>query len=592
MHHVIDRFTGGLSAGMALRLAWSMASAVAGVWLLGRALRRPPASGAQTGWTRPLRLAALALCGLWSGVWLALALLRLGYPYELEWNGGAMLDHSERVLNHLPLYVRPGPGWFPFEYPPLYFWVCAALMRLGDGESYVPMRLVSILSTVGCAALIFVYVRSLVVSRGAGRTWALIAAGLFLASYRFTGAWYDLERLDMLFMLLTLTGAVCLLRCLSATGGADSATRQEYSGPPILNPSSVFRPPSTSWAAAAAVALSLAFLTKQQALLFILAGGAALAWAGAGRPLAVFAVLTGLLCGGAVVALNADSQGWFGYYCFHVPIANGIRASLVPIYFCADLPLYAPCIGILLLVLRAPKPPGPEEGAYSAPVRNGRAALATLMLAAGLLVSFLSRAHWGGDQNVLIPGFVFLGASACAVAGRWQHAIPRGGAPLYLLMVCQLLTLSYRPDAQLPTAVGSDAGRRFQAAVHDLEREGEVLCIDHGHVTRPRHFHTLGLRDAMEADGGMPPDLSAALQAHRYAAIVMDARPSGSGTDQITRYYQVRGTLGIPTTWVVTGYPTPSPSRTVYVLRPRRALARRGGRVSHQERPYRVTHRE
>src|SRR5579862_4770311 len=74
-------------------------------------------------WPNRLRIVCLGICGFWSVVWLIIAAFRLRYPYEVEWIGGAMRDHCMRIVNKQPLYVPPGSGWFPYEYPPVYFWV-------------------------------------------------------------------------------------------------------------------------------------------------------------------------------------------------------------------------------------------------------------------------------------------------------------------------------------------------------------------------------------------------------------------------------------------------------------------------------------
>src|SRR5262249_50301070 len=115
-----------------------------------------------------LRSAVLLLSLFWAAAWLVLALLRLRYPFELEWIGGAMRDHCEQVLTGKPLYVPPGPDWFPYEYPPLYFWVSALLMRCAGGVSFAAMRLVSILSTLGCAYLLFRWVRDCIRQQARG----------------------------------------------------------------------------------------------------------------------------------------------------------------------------------------------------------------------------------------------------------------------------------------------------------------------------------------------------------------------------------------------------------------------------------------
>lgn len=541
---------------MAIRLAWAVLSAiVGGVWLW-RA-RDQEATPTALAWGRALCRLALGLSGFWGALWLVLALIRLPYPYELEWNGGAMSDHCERILAGKSLYVPPGPNWFPFEYPPLYFWASAALVRLTGCGILIAMRAVSILSTLGCAYLLFLWVRRAVTrsgqedSRRCGTIWGWIAAGIFLATYRFTGAWYDVERLDMLFLCLSLLG-IYLLVCATEEPQPGPVSRQRVAA-----------------ACLSAAALSLAFLTKQQAVLFMVGGGAALLWRREVRLLVPYALTALLLCGGAVMALNATTQGWFGYYCFHVPLSNGIHLNLARQYFVGDLPLYAPLIAalaVLLLARRRHSEPAPRlDGSIAAN------AVSIAMTGMGLLGSLLSRAHWGGDQNVLMAGYIVLATAACIVAGRWVTARPeRGTIPLYALLLAQFVTLVYRPDLQLPHAANRTAGAVYAQRIHQLEREGEVLCLDHGGLTTPRHFQIMGLLDVLNTEKRMPPAFVAALQAHRFAAIVTDAPldPNGAFAIVLESYAPVES-FQLTTPWVVTGFPTPSPGRPVWVYRPR-----------------------
>lgn len=516
----------GVSAGMTVRLAFALATAVVlGAWLYR--MRTTQHCGR---FDAALRAIVLALCAFWSATWLLLALLRLSSPYELEWCGGAMRDMAARALNGQSLYVAPGPAWFPYEYPPLYLWVSAALMRIAGGAvSFAPMRLVSIASTLGSAALLAWWVRRL----SSSRTWGLIAAGLFLASYRFTGAWYDVERLDMLFLFLSL-GGICLLQ------------RAEEKD-------------SIGWACAAAVAHLLAFLTKQQAILFIVAGMGALVWQRKWRSLAVYTSSAIALCIGSVGVMNAATGGWFSYYCFRVPMANGIRANLARTYVLTDLPLFAPALAILFAA----------GNGYRAKAPATDVSLLWWMTGAGVLGSLISRAHWGGDRNVLITGYVFLGAAACVPAGRWSAAYPGVRAPLFVLVLAQLLTLTYRPAAQLPRAQGRAAGDRYAALIRTLEKDGLVLSLDHGSFTTTQHFHLMALLDVMQTQKGLPSTLLEAVQTHRFAAIVVDAKPENEGyLGVIAREYRHVENMRITNTWVVTGFPTPSPARSVWVLRP------------------------
>jgi len=546
-----------LSGGMIVRLAWAVLSAVCGGVWLWRARHQEEATPAAQNWGRALCRLTLGLSAFWSVVWLAIALIRLPYPYELEWIGGAMRDHCERVIAGRPLYVPPGPDWFPYEYPPLYFWVSAAVVRVTGCGVFIAMRAVSIVSTLGCAVLLALWVRRAVArphqdgSRRSGTIWGWIAAGIFLATYRFTGAWYDAERLDMLFLVLALLG-IYLLVC---------ATEEAPKGPASA--------PRIACACLSALAFSLAFLTKQQAVLFLAGGGAALLWRREGRLLVPYALTALLCCGGAILALNAATHGWFSYYCFHVPLSNGIRLNLARQYFVGDLPLYAPLIALLIVSLLAQR-----RNPDTVPRSDGGVAANAVLIAMtgmGLLGSLLSRAHWGGDQNVLMAGYIVLEAAACIAAGRWFAARPQTTAlPLYALLLAQFVTLFYRPDLQIPHAANRAAGALYAQRIHQLERGGEVLCLDHGGLTTPPHFQMMGLLDVLNAEKRMPPALVTALKAHRFAAIVTDAPLDPNGAFAIVlESYAPSESLQLTTPWVVTGFPTPSPGRPVWVYRPR-----------------------
>jgi hypothetical protein len=524
---------------MQLRLAWAVLAAIGGAVWLRQSLERPVATGQQEGTGRlatALRLGVGALAVFWSVTWLVLALLRLPYPFELEWAGGAMRDHCTRLLTGLPIYCAPAPDWIPYEYPPLYMWVAAQITRVSGCTLYLAMRGLSIGSTIGCAILIAVWCARLIGPSRQRTGWCLTAAGLFLAAYRLTGAWYDVERIDMLFLFLSLASALLL-----ELGDIGSA-------------------------AVAALVLSLAFFTKQQAVLFILGAFAALAYRRQWYRLLAFTLISLLGCIVPALLLNRATDGWFGYYCFHVPLANGTRLDLALQYMCGDLPLYAPAIALLLVAAHR------KLARRSSDRDLRRYVVLIAMTAMGVAGSLLSRAHWGGDQNVLIAGFLFLGTAACVAAGRLEARYPGCAAPLNFLLFALFLVCTYRPDAQLPTAANRAAGIRHLEAVKALEREGEVLCIDHGGQTHIPHFQMLGLRDLLVDAKRLPPSLTAAFRAHRYAAVLVDVIPSAGSPlgKALAADYEPVKCLHMNAAWVVTGYPTPGPDRPVWVFRPRR----------------------
>jgi hypothetical protein len=89
-------------------------------------------------------------------------------------------------------------------------------------------------------------------------------------------------------------------------------------------------------------------------------------------------------------------------------------------------------------------------------------------------------------------------------------------------------------------------------------------------MSLPRHFHLMALLDVIGTEKGLPATIVVALRSHRYAAILTDARPEeGGALAELLRDYRPAECLHIDASWIATGFPTPSPSREVWVLRPR-----------------------
>ena len=114
---------------------------------------------------RASRLAA-ALAGLVAiGAYLFIALSRLNYPFTLEWLEGNSLVEVHRILAGQPLCPAPTAGYVPDGYPPLYFALSAAAARV-LGVSYLPLRLVSLVSSLACLAVLARLVQSLLLLSG------------------------------------------------------------------------------------------------------------------------------------------------------------------------------------------------------------------------------------------------------------------------------------------------------------------------------------------------------------------------------------------------------------------------------------------
>jgi hypothetical protein len=467
-----------------------------------------------TGVAEVARGALLAGAALYILVYLAIALYRLPYPFELEWIEGGMLEHVRRVLAGEPLYVPPSLDFVPLLYPPLYYHVAAAVTRL-VGVELAALRLVSISASLVCLALIFAITHRESGSRTAG----FLAAALFAAAFRTGGAWLDLGRVDSLFMAFLL-GTVYVVRHGTTTRAA------------LLG----------------AALIVLAYLTKQSALLVAasLAGYALLV-----RPRfgAQFAAFTALLLGGSLLIGHATTNGWFTYYTWTMPRHHALVQSRYLGFWTEDLlrpfPLAVAAAVTFLIVL--------------ARRRDPRVLFHLALLGGTAATSWASRLHSGGYDNVMLVVY----AGGAIVAALALHAAltsprvlasPRRDtllAGLYGIAAVQFLMLLYNPFSQLPSRADRDAGHALVAAIAELP--GDVYLPGHGYLAtmagKRAYAHAAMVTDVLRAVPGAAKDMMAtefgdALRSRRFDAIIMDSEfppscpPRGPVVTSINWYCQ------------------------------------------------------
>ena len=117
---------------------------------------------------------------------------------------GGTLVHAQRIAHGQGIYVAPSIDFIPFLYTPLYP-ALLALLSFVLPLGYLLGRLVSIVAFAGALAL--VVVTSLGESRDRWRRILTALAGLggagaIVASFAFTGYFYDLVRSDSLLLAL------------------------------------------------------------------------------------------------------------------------------------------------------------------------------------------------------------------------------------------------------------------------------------------------------------------------------------------------------------------------------------------------------
>jgi hypothetical protein len=484
-----------------------------------------------------LKIVAVAIAAAYIVLYVVLAVLRISYPFELEWQEGSMVDHVQRVLAGLPLYTPPSIEWVPAIYPPLYYYVAAGVSLIMGG-GFLPLRLLSLVASLGCMGILYNFVRRETQDRVAG----LLAAGLFAAVYRLTGAWLDLARVDSLFLLFVL-GAIWMLRF--------QRTRIGFALAAVLTAAAVFTKQTALFAALFMVVYALRRRRE---------GG----W------FFIFPVLILLSLGAAV--LESQSDGWFNFYVLAVPAGHNLIGPAIVEFWVHDL-LQSLAVAVMLgavFLLR--------DGSREA--RDGR--WFYLLMGAGLAAtSWLPRVKDGNYVNDLLPVYAFVallfGLAIPAVRAwgrefleavaenhperaRWKSAL---SSLLWLAVVVQFAVLYYRPWEQIPTVADRAAGESLLQTIR--QTPGEVWVGHHGYLAAQAGKQTLAtalpiydiLRCKNERAKNLLLDsIEHALKQQRFAAIVVD-NDRFVNLNEYAEYERKSGVFSDPAVfWPVSGVPT------------------------------------
>jgi hypothetical protein len=430
--------------------------------------------------------------GLWFVLaYLMVAVIRLRYPFEIEWMEGAVVDHVRRIMTGHVLYVPPTLRFVPFVYPPVYFYL-GALVSTAFGAGLFPLRLLSMAASLGCFALIFAFVRR---ESGHARS-AFVAVAFFAACYPLSGGWYDLARIDSVFLCLLLGGSY-LLRFHATTRG---------------------------WAAAALL-LVLAFFTKQSAIVVAAPLLCYAVWLAPRRGL-LLAIGSLLAAAGAIWLLDRSHGGWYSYYVFRMPARIQQTDAVAAPFWSHDLlpPVAIACaLGVSALL--------PE-----AHVPRGRTLFYSLLSSGLVGCAWLSRLHAGAYQNVLIPAHAAIGIlfGLFLARSRGREAEPvRPGASLprhvCVLVLVQFGLLLADPRRQLPSARDVEMGRQLVARLASVP--GEVWLPQHGYLGslagKRTYAHAMAVYDVIRAGDAADRDhllteVRQALAARQFDLVIVD----------------------------------------------------------------------
>ena len=477
-----------------------------------------------------VRTLALLVAAAQLGVLAWLFARRLTYSYDLEWMEGGMLCHAQRILDGKPVYAPPSLDFIPYLYTPLYPALLAALAKLTGGIGYLSARVVSVGGFLGALWL----GGRFALRAGGSRAAAFAAMALPAAAFATTGAWYDLARPDSLWLFL-VTAALLVL--YSAARIPEGEARRGG-------------PRSHAFTALAALLMVAAFLCKQTASPFLIAGGVALLaldW----RLVPTYVVVLAVAGLGSLWWLNHTSDGWFWTYVFKLHQSHLFYAKRAFV----ETPLHLAVLdGPALIVVP-----------WALWRRRSPAVIyAAFLGACGVAVACVSFGTQWAFDNAFIPGVFFpalaMGAAGGAlVSSRKGELTPRlRPVVVYALLAASLALHPFDPRRFVPTARDRAAGKslveRLRAA------PGEVLIPFHpfyAQLAGKRTFlHRMGVMDIQAAGLWPPRGLAEATRAHRFALAVFDDRIDGNWFlwPEMQREYRVNERIGGPHT--VSGAPT------------------------------------
>jgi len=463
-------------------------------------------------------------------LYVVLAIQRLGYPYELEWMEGGIVDHITRVLAGERLYVAPSLDFIPFAYTPLYVYLSAAITSL-MGPGFLAPRFLSLLASLGCYVLLYAFVRRETGSRFA----AFLSAALFAAMFRLAGAWFDIARCDSLFLLFLLASAYGIRFGRTLPAGV-----------------------------AAGALAALAFLTKQTALPIMIPLLIYAFYADWRRALTVTLTL-GVLLVASTLILDSLHDRWYRYYVFDLPGDRWQatpRAGKAAGFLLSDL-LPALSIAIAYAIL------------FFLHLWHGarRQLVFYLLFAAGMLgAAWISRLESGGYANVLFPAYACIAmlfglglhVATQLLRSSRSHAARIGEATLLIAAFLQFVSLTYNPRWMLPSATDRQAGKRLVAMLAQIP--GEIWVPYHGYLPtlaeKQPHAHLMAINDILNSSPGearstMTENVAAALREQRFAAIILDSGLWGFEDLLAEHYEQTEEIFSNPNVfWPATGMRT------------------------------------
>jgi hypothetical protein len=423
------------------------------------------------------------------------AIPRLLYPYDLDFIEDSMLMQSLRIAHGQSIYMPPNADFNPHVYMPLFPWLGGMLFRISE-PSLPVLRLLSLGATLATTILIY-----WIAKRESGLNWiAITCTGLFLGGYHINGFWYEVARVDSLFVAFLLGGLALANYAVDSDWG-------------LILSATVFAlaafTKQTGFLVAAGLAIYLFIIIKHRAWIFVI----------------TFSGLTIV----PMLILNWSTKGWFFYHIFHIGSADPIEMGRLVNFVIKEI--FGVMAGISLMALLAGLLGGQNFGLkilYKQPWLMG--------IGLAVMISGLGRMRVGGNLNNLMPAYTLLClAPALLMKNSKQSAsfeyTNNAGWIRYrdwfilLILLIQFVLCRYDPRRYIPSHAMRARGDQLVQRIASIQ--GNVFIMMHPYYT------ILAGKEAStqiatlwyvrhRGDLPLPADFVNRIQSHYYSAIISD----------------------------------------------------------------------
>ena len=420
---------------------------------------KEPKSG---NWQKYIRLGLFSVSLIPVVIYFFLLSQRLLIPFDLEWGEGAGINQIQRLVSGRILYSEPTLEFAPLVYTPFYYWVSSLLARLIN-DINLAGRIVSAIASLGAAGIII----WLVGRETKDGLVAWLSGALYLACFQLSDGFYDLVRVDSLYVFILLAVFAGLL--------------------------SVRKP----WSVViAGLGIALGFFTKQSALivfapliLYLLISKWKLYWTLIPAVGLGIAVPFGLI--------NLRTEGWFYYYLIKLPGEHGYSILSAAEFWVNDLigPLgIALAVGLIALIFRKDNSTDQEQIHDPTSVPGPRINESTnrilvfgFFVVGAIAAAWITRASNGGGANNSMSayaGLALMFGLGCSKAGELikggKGQTERAQLVLSSLVIIQFLGLIYNPFSFLPTQEEMDANQDLIEMM--AKTEGTILIPYRSHL--------------------------------------------------------------------------------------------------------------